>query len=325
MDTQAGMHRIGAVSSLSGVPVPTLRVWESRYGAFKPEKTTGSHRLYNEEDVLRATLLRQLTEAGHAISTVANLEATRLSGLLHQQRSSRLQRAVVLDGPRTVSVAVVGLLLATRLQSAQFQEGLSGIAVRVSETVKDLAEAAVHAFSSTPDILVVRVNSLHLATQAALRRLVEQHRFSHVIVLYSFGQDKVVAALKLAGMIVRREPITDADLADLIRSLLLIDTSQPIGPAARGIMIPPRKYSDQTLMRMAGISTDVLCECPKHVAELIAQLASFEQYSQECLNNSVEDAHLHAQLSAISGSARALFESALEMVAQHEGISLERL
>jgi DNA-binding transcriptional MerR regulator len=325
MEIQPALHRIGAVSSLSGVPVPTLRVWESRYGAFKPEKTTGSHRLYNEEDVLRATLLRQLTEAGHAISTVANLEAARLSGLLHQQRSSRLQRAVVQDGPRTVSVAVVGLMLATRLQSARFQEGLSGIAVRVSDTVKDLAEAAGHAFSSTPDILVVRVNSLHLATHAALRRLVEQQRFSHVIVLYSFGQDKVVASLKLAGMIVRREPIPDADLADLIRSLLLIDTSQPLGPAASGIMIPPRKYSDQTLMRMAGISTNVLCECPKHVAELIAQLASFEQYSQECLNNSVEDAHLHAQLSAISGSARALFESALEMVAQHEGISLERL
>ncbi len=325
MDFQPAVHRIGAVSSLSGVPVPTLRVWESRYGAFKPDKTTGSHRLYKEEDVLRATLLRQLTEAGHAISTVAHLEVDRLSGLLHQQRATRLQRAVVQDGPRTVSVAVVGVLLATRLQSAQFQEGLSGIAVRVSDTVKDLSEAAAQGFSSTPDILIVRVNSLHLATHAALRRLMDQHRFSQVIVLYSFGQDRVVASMKLAGMIVRREPIADTELADLIRSLVLIDTSQPIGTAQPGVMIPPRKYSDQTLLRMAGISTNVLCECPKHVAELIAQLASFEQYSQECLNNSLEDAHLHAQLSAISGSARALFERALEMVAEHEGISLESL
>lgn len=69
----------------------------------------------------------------------------------------------------------------------------------------------------------------------------------------------------------------------------------------------------------------MLCECPRHVAELIAQLASFEQYSQDCLNNSLEDAHLHARLSAVSGSARALFEQALEMVAQHEGIALDRL
>jgi len=76
-------------------------------------------------------------------------------------------------------------------------------------------------------------------------------------------------------------------------------------------------------MRVAGVSTNVLCECPKHVAEIITQLASFEQYSRECLNNSTEDAHLHSYLSTVSGSARALFESALEMVAKHEGIDLK--
>ena len=90
-------------------------------------------------------------------------------------------------------------------------------------------------------------------------------------------------------------------------------------------MIASRKYSDQTLRRVAGISTNVLCECPRHVAEIIAQLASFEQYSHDCLNKSSEDAHIHAYLSSVSGSARALFESALEMVAQHEGIDLASL
>lgn len=73
---------------------------------------------------------------------------------------------------------------------------------------------------------------------------------------------------------------------------------------------------------MAGISTDVLCECPRHVAELIAQLASFEEYSQECLNHNTEDAHLHAFLRSVSGSARSLFENALEKIALHEGIDL---
>jgi hypothetical protein len=73
---------------------------------------------------------------------------------------------------------------------------------------------------------------------------------------------------------------------------------------------------------MAGISTNVLCECPRHVAEIIAQLVSFEQYSQECLNKSTEDARLHAYLHSVSGSARALFEHALQRVAEHEGLVL---
>jgi hypothetical protein len=48
---------------------------------------------------------------------------------------------------------------------------------------------------------------------------------------------------------------------------------------------------------------------------------SFEQYSQECLNKSTEDARLHAYLHSVSGSARALFEHALQRVAEHEGIT----
>jgi hypothetical protein len=129
--------------------------------------------------------------------------------------------------------------------------------------------------------------------------------------------------MKECGMIVRREPISDSELADLINAVLVVDTTGQSAPLKSGTLIPQRKYSDMALLKVANVSTNVLCECPKHVAEIISQLASFEQYSHECLNKSSEDAHLHAHLSAISGSARAVFESALEMIAKHEGIDLE--
>jgi MerR family transcriptional regulator, light-induced transcriptional regulator len=137
--------------------------------------------------------------------------------------------------------------------------------------------------------------------------------------------------MKLSGILVRRDPISDSDLADLISSGLLVDSKAsmhdmdpdlPNNNSLNSSMIPARKYSGQTLDRVAGISTDVLCECPRHVAELLTQLGNFEEYSQECLNSSDKDAHLHATLAAISGSARALFERALEMIAAHEGIKL---
>jgi hypothetical protein len=132
----------------------------------------------------------------------------------------------------------------------------------------------------------------------------------------------VIEVMKRSGMIVRKEPMADSDLADLINSALLMGTEKESTGLVVGSLIPPRKYSELTLNRVANISTNVLCECPRHVAEIITQLANFEQYSHECLNKSAEDAHLHAYLSAVSGSARALFESALEMVANHEGIAL---
>ncbi len=311
------------MAALSGVPVSTLRVWEARYGAFAPTKSQGRHRLYNDTDVLRAGLMRQLTETGHAISSIAQLDAPALSALLHQQRSAHLQRSAQTRAVQAVTLAVVDLTLAARLQSQAFAQRFAGLALRISDTLDDLTQARDHVFAERPDILLVRVNSLHMATQAAIRRLAEQLRVVQVIVLYSFGQEAVVQALKLSGMLVRREPLTDGELADLVGALLLVDPAEASAQLQPGAMIPPRQYSDQTLAKVAGISTDVLCECPRHVAELITQLASFEQYSQECLNNSVHDAQLHAYLSAISGSARALFERALERVAQHEGIELE--
>jgi hypothetical protein len=144
-------------------------------------------------------------------------------------------------------------------------------------------------------------------------------------VLYSFGQAPVIDGLKQWGMIVRREPLPETELSELMLATLRVDLPTAINRGSEHAAIPARKYDDMALMRVTGISTQVLCECPKHVAELIMQLARFEQYSLDCLNKSSEDARIHAHLSAISGTARAMFEDALEMVAAHEGIDLQSL
>lgn len=52
-------------------------------------------------------------------------------------------------------------------------------------------------------------------------------------------------------MLVRREPIPDSELADLINSVLLVDTKQSTSNLTAGTVIPLRKFSDKTLMRVA--------------------------------------------------------------------------
>jgi hypothetical protein len=106
-----------------------------------------------------------------------------------------------------------------------------------------------------------------------------------------------------------------------MQSVLFVDPPRHVSQLSAKT-IPARRYSDKVLQRVAAIPTQVLCECPRHVAELISQLSSFEKYSSECLNSSVNDAKLHAYLSAVSGTARSLFEEALQRVAQLEGIDL---
>ena len=316
------LHKIGAVSSLSGVPTPTLRVWEVRYATFSPLKTQGQHRLYSDDDVLKATLLKRLTEQGHAISNIANLSSQALNNLLMQQQSSnRIQVHKKLED-RAISMTIIGLALAGRIESKKFTLSFNNHEIKVADIFNDLSDALGAEFEQPTQILLVKTNSLHAGIEVDIHKLAQNCQALQVIVLYNYGQQNIIESMKRSGMIVRREPISDSDLADLINSVLLVGTEEKNSGLVVGALIPQRKYSDATLAKVAGISSNVLCECPRHIAEIIAQLASFEQYTHECLNKSTEDAHLHAYLSSVSGSARALFESALEMVAKHEGIEL---
>jgi DNA-binding transcriptional MerR regulator len=320
----AGPHyKIGAVATLSGVPVTTLRVWEIRYGAFKPHKSTGKHRLYTQADAVKAGQLRQLCEAGHGISAIANLDAPGLGRLLAQQRSAPMASKSQTSAGHKVSMVVVGRAMASRITAHKFTLQFLTHSIQITDVFEDLSEAALAAINDEPKLVLIKINTLNDSARAQIENWVARHPVLQTIVVYNYGQEGVIEALKVLGMLVRREPMSDYELSDLISSVLLVDASKSMGLSGSAALIPARKYSDATLTRIAGISSNILCECPRHVAELIGQLASFEQYSQECLSNSTEDAHLHAYLRAVSGSARALFERALEMVAVHEGISLD--
>ena len=64
------------------------------------------------------------------------------------------------------------------------------------------------------------------------------------------------------------------------------------------------------------------CECPGHVVELLRSVSAFEQYSAQCTNRSPADAELHRYLERVAGTARTLFEVALERIARAEGLAL---
>lgn len=321
VDVKKHSYRIGTISKLAGIPVPTLRVWESRYAAFNPVKTDGQHRMYAEEDLLRATLLKQLSDAGHAISTIANLNAQELNQLYRKYQNAGPANATRAT-TQAVIMAVVGLGLAGRIESKKFSLQIANRSLQIVDIYADLDTAKTTALSAPADILLIKVNTLHEIVMRDIKEIYSKNSISQIIVLYNFGRDQVAQAMRGAGMLVRREPISDFDLAELLQPVIPAQAPLLHQQTTPSATIPPRKYSDETLGRVANISTNILCECPRHVAELITQLASFEQYSQECLNNSTEDAQLHTYLASVSGSARALFEQALEKVAQHEGIQL---
>ncbi|MEY3605479.1 MAG: hypothetical protein RIQ49_2511, partial [Pseudomonadota bacterium] len=74
------------LSKLSGIPSPTLRAWELRYGAFKPVKTPSGQRLYARSEASRAVLIRLLADQGFSLQQLANAG---LNELLSLKDSSR--------------------------------------------------------------------------------------------------------------------------------------------------------------------------------------------------------------------------------------------
>jgi MerR family transcriptional regulator, light-induced transcriptional regulator len=70
----------------TGLNASVLRAWERRYDAVVPERSDGGQRLYSEADVQRLSLLRELVDAGHTISQVAELDVDTLRALVRRER-----------------------------------------------------------------------------------------------------------------------------------------------------------------------------------------------------------------------------------------------
>jgi DNA-binding transcriptional MerR regulator len=310
-------HRIGSVSRLAGVPISTLRMWEGRHAAFAPGKTGGQHRLYTEDDVLRARLLRQLTESGHSIAGIARLPAQELQDLLLQVRSADARRRPPAP-PRRLSTVVLSGALAARVTSHKWQQLLAGDLLDVRRIFRSLDEAVQGSPGLHADVLLARVSALQPGAEAQLCAARDALHARHGVVLYNFGAQAVVTALRDRGFLLRREPIEDAELAELLRSMTWAEAPAAGAAQAPRAAIPARRFSDEDLARVAASPQHMLCECPRHIADIIGQLASFEEYSARCLNDSEEDAQVHAYLRSVSGSARALFEDALDRVIAHD-------
>lgn len=322
VSVDAGVYRIGAVANLSGVPVATLRVWERRYGLVAPPKTEGGQRLYSRHDVLKLTLLKTLTQQGHGISSLASQSLEQLQSLLNDHRLAHSVRSQTDAHPTVLKVNVVGYGLAGRLESERFLSALGNTTFELTQVFADLGEALSANFNDKPDLMLVQMASVQSTSLEALTSLRKKVGGRRCILIYHFATVTVLQLLHSSGVIARRDPVTDQELIEMIQSVAYVDQSLALPAQHSHGAIPPRKYNDLVLQRMAEISTKVLCECPKHVADLLKMLNSFETYSQDCLSNSNEDAKLHAYLTAVSGSARAMFEQALERIAAHENIDL---
>src|SRR5690349_2007171 len=72
-------ERIAAASTSLGIPVPTIRSWERRYGFPAPPRTDGRHRRYSPVEIAQLRAVRDLIMRGERARVA--IEAVRAAGV----------------------------------------------------------------------------------------------------------------------------------------------------------------------------------------------------------------------------------------------------
>ena len=310
-DAIDGLYRIATVSSLTGIPVQTIRVWESRHAVVEPTRNAGNLRLYRRADIERLSLVKAAVDAGHAISTVASL-------------TDRQIKARFKDAPVRVAkarqagcrVLVCGAALAGVLKTAWQARS----DVRVQGVLSEVPAAELDSLPSV-DAVIADVSVVSNALPAALRQMRAATKAPVVIVVYGFANRQALARLDAANVIALAAPTDPAQLARICQLGLAIDPTPPTAFSQRLMhSAAPRRYADAFLRQLGQMPSKVQCECPNHLADLLAKLNAFERYSLECESTNIKDAAMHAMMYSASGHCREFLEEVLRRLMAHEGI-----
>lgn len=306
------MYRTGAAARLAGLPVETLRVWERRYSLSHAQRSERGQRLYSAEQVARLGLLKQLVDQGHSIGVLAGLNRDQLQSMLGLDGQAR---AIATSPAR---VLLVGAMLSRRIAAT----GQAALGLDVRGHCAALAQAVALPRDVGADVLVIEQSELDDSGLAPIAAAREASGVAAVVVLYRFCSSATIRALRAQGCLVARIPADLSELALLCQSALTGHRpplqEQPMPPVA-----PPR-FDEVALGNIVAAGSRIGCECPRHLSEILMMVASFERYSQQCLNRNPGDAALHARLGLAAGRARVGLEDAMEHLAITEGLPLPK-
>lgn len=298
-------YRSGVAARLAGLSVETLRVWERRYNLSAAARSGRGQRLYSADQVRRLGLLKQLVDQGHAIGVLARLPIDQLQELIAGPASEQKD-----DGP--IRVAVVGSGLARRIESS----GQERLEIAVQGSCRNLEQAASLPRDGNVEVLLVELSELDESAVPLILAARDACGAAAVVVLYRFCASATIRALRAQGCLAARIPAELGELLVLCRSALAGDRLPP----PQQPEVPKVRFDDEMLATITAAGNRLACECPRHLADLLMMVGSFERYSAQCASRNADDARLHRELGQAAGHARAILEVAMERLVRTDGL-----
>jgi DNA-binding transcriptional MerR regulator len=323
-------YKIGAVSKITGIGTETLRAWERRYQAVVPGRSESGDRVYSSEDLSKLFLLKNLSDAGNSIGTIARLSIQELkskwenSVQLSQQGSNHINAH---EGQGVAKNQTCSVLLLGEDFPLRVLDGMSDFnGIELLGHVDSIEEWKQKDTTSLVNVAIIERPTTNEATRKYVSKLLKDMGVWHVIVLYGFGSQIEINQLQSPQVSAIRSSIDVYELARLCMDRTGGDSKNLLVTTGSTVYLedslPTRRYSSKQLGSLARISSPIQCECPKHLSDLIKSLVAFEIYSAECENKNDRDTELHAYLHATSAQSRAILEDALAHVIKHENIQI---
>jgi methanogenic corrinoid protein MtbC1 len=148
-------HPIQVAVRKTGLTAHLLRMWEKRYGAVVPQRTGTQRRMYSEDDIHRLTLLREATQLGHPIGSIATLSDEELRQIVRAEPSVATAKSRARRGVMTIAERIEECVAAVKdfdvsrlnstLEAATIELGYSGLLHQlIAPLVEQLGELWSH-------------------------------------------------------------------------------------------------------------------------------------------------------------------------------------
>lgn len=287
---------IGKLSQESGVHASTLRVWEARYQVMTPIRTEGGARRYTREDCLRLKWIKALVDLGYKARLLAPLSLDELRVELDSAAGTAGTVSPVEKKRRA------GAFGATPWAKS-FLSSPTIELVRDIQHVDSLSELEQHATAF--DIVIIFAHGLQASLAKRIADMASVNPRKLVMVIYEFSSAMALASLQRTGVACLRYPLSPVEFSGKLKSLLA-EREQEAG-------LPLPDFSPESLQIIIDGEHKILCECPKHLAQLLLSLHGFVEYSVNCADDSPAEALVHKKLREIATESIMQLESGLKL------------
>jgi|GEM_PF-1597844 len=298
---------IGTVARLVGVSTHVLRVWERRYDLNLSSRNDKGRRVYSAIEIEKLKLIKHALDVGYKISDIA---AMSMSELTHLKESSEATSSVIGKTEKDLF-----LVYGERLSHWLFRSR-SSINYRTLEDLHALSKAVTQS-EAIPKGIILELQSItpELEELIYTTRLELPKNVGIWIVCNNLSN---AARWRLVQANI--EVVSEALEADSVAKLL----DRLKGFTYEKSVVDQRTLSDSQLDELISLENPILCDCPKHLADIYIKVDEFFRYTNECEKLSPKDSAVHRHIANKLIQLRSELTELTMDVANMDGIKLSK-